>query len=639
MIHSVAAATLSVCSAGCDYSSIQDAVDAASPHDIIDILGDVYYENVIINKSLTLYGENGTLLLSQGSLATIRITESDVTLNNIRIAYNYYGVLGEYVDNIKVENCIFDHVYEGIRLYFGHDANFTGNVFTNSDYGIELDEYSGASITENEISKNNYGMNIIDSMNNTFQWNIFSDINSSLMLEDSHMNLISSNSFVNTKVGIMCSASTGNNISNNEAVNISSFISLRECAENIIADNDIPERVTYAQDILSLGNKYEVSGLSFIGSQFKFNLVDLIAPAGFRLLSDVLNVSFIYDISRKTALEFNSKYYAGSLAGFDTSTIGLYTYQNSKITGLTKAGYDGENASLYSKVIDALDMISFVDDYGVDADSDGLNEYLAARINALISKSGDYKFVASLYDDEDNFVAYGYSKPYLSPGINSVEIRFSGSDLMGKKSGTFTVHYLRASLNTTNFIMQKTNLYVTSFYDTNLFEESATTYDLVLNQGWNLISIPLQINSASSQLFSGLDYESVWAYSNGAWLSYSPTRPAFLNTLQTVNETLGVWVKMNSVGTLSVEGTVPSTTNISLYSGWNLVGYPSLANRTVTDALATIEGNYSAVFMYKNNVWYSYDPNRPVFLNTLSEFFTGYGYWTKMNKVDTWHIT
>ena len=45
-----------VCSEGCDYSSIQAALDAASPEDRIVVESGLYRESLIIGKSVNLHG-------------------------------------------------------------------------------------------------------------------------------------------------------------------------------------------------------------------------------------------------------------------------------------------------------------------------------------------------------------------------------------------------------------------------------------------------------------------------------------------------------------------------------------------------------------------------------------------------------
>ena len=56
LLAPVQAATITVCPSGCEYASIQAAISNANPKDVIEVHSGTYYENVIIDKPITLRG-------------------------------------------------------------------------------------------------------------------------------------------------------------------------------------------------------------------------------------------------------------------------------------------------------------------------------------------------------------------------------------------------------------------------------------------------------------------------------------------------------------------------------------------------------------------------------------------------------
>ncbi len=73
------------------------------------------------------------------------------------------------------------------------------------------------------------------------------------------------------------------------------------------------------------------------------------------------------------------------------------------------------------------------------------------------------------------------------------------------------------------------------------------------------------------------NYESVMYYDavEDEWLSYVPDRDEHFNNIYNWDRTMGLWIRMNEDDTLTIEGTVPESTTITLEPGWNMVGLPS----------------------------------------------------------------
>jgi len=99
---------------------------------------------------------------------------------------------------------------------------------------------------------------------------------------------------------------------------------------------------------------------------------------------------------------------------------------------------------------------------------------------------------------------------------------------------------------------------------------------------------------------------------------------------------------MTTVDTLEVIGNIPVTTNINLYTGWNLVGYPSEANRLLPAALRDngVGDDFTLLYAYHANdtsPWKMFDPAMP-FGNDLTEMEPGWGYWVWVGVDCTWSV-
>ena len=161
-------------------------------------------------------------------------------------------------------------------------------------------------------------------------------------------------------------------------------------------------------------------------------------------------------------------------------------------------------------------------------------------------------------------------------------------------------------------------------------------FNLSLYEGWNLVSIPLILDDKSPAA-TFPDSKIFWYNaSDKQWYTYSPDKPEFLNTLTEINEKIGFWINTDEMN-ISLKGSRPYKTKIELKKGFNLIGYPYKKNLTSLDALSDAEG-YDYIFTYhaKDKEWLSYDPDKPAFLNTLTEMKPGQGYWIHMYDDAVW---
>ncbi|MFW6304334.1 MAG: M14 family zinc carboxypeptidase [Candidatus Saliniplasma sp.] len=175
---------------------------------------------------------------------------------------------------------------------------------------------------------------------------------------------------------------------------------------------------------------------------------------------------------------------------------------------------------------------------------------------------------------------------------------------------------------------------------------SLSTFDIDLTSGgdadgWNFVSFNLVPEDTSltgilEDPDNGIagNYDKVMYYDAGTdeWLSYMPERDDHFNGEIQWDETRGLWIRMTVDDTLTVEGNEPTSTDITLKPGWNMVSYSS-STATVegTPAEVTIVGYFDAA--QDNNVAYDYDPAN-------FEFSPGEGYYI-YNDADydvTWTV-
>jgi hypothetical protein len=151
------------------------------------------------------------------------------------------------------------------------------------------------------------------------------------------------------------------------------------------------------------------------------------------------------------------------------------------------------------------------------------------------------------------------------------------------------------------------------------------------NPGTKLISIPLNMTATDvSTILTTLNYNIAWWYDAtdpaDHWKSFNPSKP--FNDLNSYDRTMALWVQVTADSDLTVAGIVPDTTNIPIFAGWNLIGYPSFSLKEVSDVLSAI--SYERVEAFDQN-----SPPDNLRLLGDDDFMTSEGYWVKASAPGT----
>ncbi|MEM2086661.1 MAG: NosD domain-containing protein, partial [Archaeoglobaceae archaeon] len=221
-----------------NYTTIQQAIDNATPWSVIIVKHGGYVENLRINKPLTIksaYGAFYTILDGNGGIA-IRINSNDVTIEGFTVtnssqaisiaggAFNVtirnctlnLGVHGIYFDggnsNIRIENNKIENIggYP-IRVWFSSNLKILNNTLQkNKDLGLYAYSMSYSEIKGNIIKENEKeGIYLLYSENNTITGNWIEGNLRGLRLDYSSKNTIYNNYF-NNSMNVMLEESSFN---------------------------------------------------------------------------------------------------------------------------------------------------------------------------------------------------------------------------------------------------------------------------------------------------------------------------------------------------------------------------------------------------------------------------------------------
>jgi len=225
-----------------DFDTIQDAINNASvlAGDIIFVREGTYYENIVVNKSLSLIGENRDSTIIDGGRKGSVIS--------IKGAHNVK------IEGFTIKNSSTGTTDCGIYIYYSSGNIIRYNRIVDNYGGLRLDRSDNNIILDNSISFNSYhGINIYISNNNTISFNTISfNRYHGIYLTSSYYNKISNNAiFSNKQVptwydGIFILDSNNNVISSNNISDNDNGISLSRAMNNIISGNTFHLNKNYA---------------------------------------------------------------------------------------------------------------------------------------------------------------------------------------------------------------------------------------------------------------------------------------------------------------------------------------------------------------------------------------------------------
>lgn len=212
------------------YAALQEAINNANTGDMIFVSSGIYYESIIVNKTVSLVGEdkNSTIIDGSNVETVVEITSDNVSVVGFTVQ-NSNSTTGSSYAGIKILgqtcNVTDNHVTRNRIGIFAASprSRIAENIVDNNGQGITLYASSEVTVEANNVTANTVGISLAFSANNIIVGN--SATNSST---GGHGIVVSSNSLNNTLLhndlagnyhGIWISSSPNNSVLKNTLAN------------------------------------------------------------------------------------------------------------------------------------------------------------------------------------------------------------------------------------------------------------------------------------------------------------------------------------------------------------------------------------------------------------------------------------
>jgi len=189
------------------YRNVTSALAHATTGDTINAHNGTYYENLLINKTVSIIGEdrNATVIDGKGAGIVVGILADGVVLRSCTVRNSGtwdLGIVVGKVSNVTIEENMINNT-GGIFLSLSNRSTVNENIISHNWFGIRLLMSDGNSLTSNVIENNHEGITLYDVSNSIIRNNTLSDNVYNLDISGEHlshyMNSIDSTNTINGK--------------------------------------------------------------------------------------------------------------------------------------------------------------------------------------------------------------------------------------------------------------------------------------------------------------------------------------------------------------------------------------------------------------------------------------------------------
>lgn len=310
-----------------DFVTIQAAINNASDGDTVFVCNGTYYENVVVNKTIMLVGEdrNTTIVDGNGNSFAIHVASDNVSVSGFTIRNSGSHIVQVFnVDNCNLTGNTLTEGSVGIYLMNTKDSHISSNDISNNHIGIRFEFCDGCLLENNNVMDNQdagvyvaYSSNIVASSNFLVE-----NINQGFYLNHSSGNIVRENLVADNGAGIQFHYSSGNTIvDNNVTGNSEGGITLYYSTSNVINGNVVTHNGLGMRLAYSGGNTIRDNNIASNDYNFEVEAATLSSFVNDIDTSNTVDGRQIYYLVNQENLVVNSSSNAGYIAVVNSTDI------------------------------------------------------------------------------------------------------------------------------------------------------------------------------------------------------------------------------------------------------------------------------------------------------------------------------
>ncbi|WFN34630.1 right-handed parallel beta-helix repeat-containing protein [Methanogenium sp. S4BF] len=286
------AQTISVTPSGGDYPVLQQALDTASPGDVIMIAAGTYPGGVMVNVPVTLSGEDGAMVGTNADTVALYVNADDVVIRNLACTASGAGIIANETDGLQADRCRVISDDTGILLTGCSNCAITSTEVTAKRTGIETTFCNATTISKSRVSAGSVGIAMKDSSDAAVEEVRILGAEIGILMENSGGCRLDAVTFAGIGDAVLGIGITDCTITGSVFTDVTQYVQFYAASGCSIEAPSLQGPAFFAADIFS-DTGYRWGPYSVTGRDFALLYDSYETPEGYLLFGDAMNITFI----------------------------------------------------------------------------------------------------------------------------------------------------------------------------------------------------------------------------------------------------------------------------------------------------------------------------------------------------------